>query len=309
MPLASDQVRRIVARVVDHGMDTKVVARQEGVSRRRVQELAKAYRTTRKVPELGRPGRPPAASCPVGLPALINRIQDEIDLGAVAIGEVLRKRHGIHVGTATIHEHLRRAGRVRDEPNKRVRKTPWIRYERSHPLTAVHMDWHYLNEDRKLCTVLDDCSRKILAAVELDAISAEASIALLKKAYDDNLWLAPIGEVITDHGSEFYAMRRDKNGESAHPFEAYCRQTGIRHILCRVKHPQSNGKIERFHATYDKSRPKHPTLGEFVDWYNTVRPHMSLDWDNLETPEQAFMRRSQDIRLGNFFAQVEAANA
>jgi putative transposase len=309
MPLDSDQVRRIVVRVVDHAMAARVVARQAGVSRRRVEQLAKEYRDTRKIPVLGRPGRPPAISCPVGLPALILRLHDEVDLGAAAIGDILRKRHDIHVGTRTVHEHLRRAGRVRDEPNKRVRKTPWIRYERTHPLSLVHMDWHYLDDDRKLCTVLDDCSRKILAAIELDAISAEASVALLKKAYDENRWICPIAEVITDHGSEFYAMKRGQDGRSAHLFEQYCLRTGIRHVLCRVKHPQSNGKIERFHATYDKSRHKHPTLQEFVEWYNAVRPHMSLDWDNLETPDQAFMRRSQDIRLGNFLAQLEATPA
>ncbi len=73
-----------------------------------------------------------------------------------------------------------------------------------------------------------------------------------------------------------------------------------------MKHPQSNGRIERFHASYEKSRHKFPSLQEFVAWYNSVRPHMSLDWDNRETPDQAFWRRSHDIRLGNFLTQMEA---
>ena len=28
-----------------------------------------------------------------------------------------------------------------------------------------------------------------------------------------------------------------------------------------------------------------------MEWYNHDRPHMSLDWDNLETPAQAFKRK------------------
>lgn len=304
MPLEPGQVEALVRRVVDYGMDPAKVASQFEVSKRRVNQLAKQYRETREVPVLGKAGRKPALSCPVGLPAIVARIQDEKGYAAVGIGKILRTRHDVHVGNDVIHGHLRRLGRVKDEPNKRVRKTPWIRYERSHPLSAVHMDWHYRKDGTFLCTVLDDCSRKVLAAVELDAISAEASIALLRKAFQENQWIAPIREVITDHGSEFYAMKRNKDGGSAHPFEGYCHDAGIRHILCRVKHPQTNGKLERFHATYEKHRHQHPSLDEFVEWYNTVRPHMSLDWDNLETPDQAFWRRSQDMRLGAFLASL-----
>ena len=29
----------------------------------------------------------------------------------------------------------------------------------------------------------------------------------------------------------------------------------------------------------------------FMEWYNYNRPHMSLDWDNLEIPAQAFKRK------------------
>ena len=128
---------------------------------------------------------------------------------------------------------------------------------------------------------------------------------MLEQAYQDNLHVMPIQEVITDHGGEFYANRRAKDGTAKHPFEEYCRQRGIRHALCRVKHPQTNGKQERFHGTYEKHRWSHPSLEEFVVWYNTVRPHMSLDWDNLETPEQAFWAKCQDIRLGNFLHLIE----
>lgn len=307
MPLSADQVKALVKRVVDHGMDTRVVAGQFSVTRRRVQQLAKEYRATGKVPVLDKPGRPARTCYPVGLPATIARIQDASGLGAAGTGHVLRQRYHIRVGNRLVHQLLRGMGRVKDEPNKRVRKTPWIRYERSHPLSALHMDWHYLpNGGGFLCSVIDDASRKVLGAVEKDAISAEASVAILDRAYRENLWLAPIREVITDHGSEFYAMRRDEDGQSKHPFERYCAEKGIRHILCKVKHPQTNGKQERFHATYEKHRAQHPSLEEFVQWYNEVRPHMSLDWENLETPSQAFMRKSQDMRLGAFLSQLEA---
>ncbi len=88
-------------------------------------------------------------------------------------------------------------------------------------------------------------------------------------------------------------------------FEKYCKEKGIHLILCKYHHPQSNGKIERFFQTYGKHRHRFATLQEFVDWYNTVRPHMSLDFNDFETPEKAFYRKAQDIVLGNFFMLME----
>ena len=62
------------------------------------------------------------------------------------------------------------------------------------------------------------------------------------------------------------------------------------HTLCKVGRPQSNGKIKRFFQTYEKHRQRFGTLEEFLTFYNEERPHMSLDWDNLETPAEAFER-------------------
>jgi len=42
--------------------------------------------------------------------------------------------------------------------------------------------------------------------------------------------------------------------------------------------------------TYDKHRWRFGTLDELLTFYNEERPHMSLNWDNLETPIDAFDR-------------------
>ena len=60
-----------------------------------------------------------------------------------------------------------------EEPNKKGRKRPWVRYERKHALSAVHMDWFYHLSQWQVVAVLDDCSRMILAAKECDRRSVE----------------------------------------------------------------------------------------------------------------------------------------
>ena len=54
-----------------------------------------------------------------------------------------------------------------------------------------------------------------------------------------------------------------------------------------MNHPQTVGKLERFHQTYEKHRGRFATLEEFVQWHNDVRVHMR----HVETPSQAFVRR------------------
>ena len=62
--------------------------------------------------------------------------------------------------------------------------------------------------------------------------------------------------VLTDHGTQFCANKRDKRGHAVHGFELYLKKYRIRHILCGVNHPQTNGKLEKFHELYDVHRPR-----------------------------------------------------
>ena len=76
------------------------------------------------------------------------------------------------------------------EPNKRIRKKPWVRYERSHSLSAVHVDWYYNPElDIWAGPVLDDTSRYVLD---------DAYHKLLHIGEISGNLLKTIGEVNTD---------------------------------------------------------------------------------------------------------------
>ena len=79
------------------------------------------------------------------------------------------------------------------------------------------------------------------------------------------------------------------------PLSSSAKQRGINHILARVKHPQTNGKIERWFGIYKQFREKVPTFEEFILWYNKIRPHQSLDDENgkMITPKEAFWKRAE----------------
>jgi len=71
----------------------------------------------------------------------------------------------------------------------------------------------------------------------------------------------------------------------------------IHHIKTKIKHPQSNGKIEKWWECYDNHRKAFATKEEFLKWYNEVRPHRSLKFEELETPKQAYERKKKQGRL------------
>lgn len=83
-----------------------------------------------------------------------------------------------------------------------------------------------------------------------------------------------------DHGAEFGAHHRDENGQWDSEFKKHIVNLGIKPILARVKHPQTNGKIEKWFDTYRRFRKLFSSFEEFVDWYNN-RPYGSLNFEEL----------------------------
>jgi putative transposase len=271
-------------------MDTGLVAEQFEVSQRRVQQLAKEYRDSGEVPQLETPGRDRYAEYPDDLEDRILELRQRLGAGAVAIAHVLRVRDGISIANNRVHEILQEYEHVSDNPNKQGRRRPWLRFERKYAGVTVHMDWYQNDRGEQVLAVEDDASRRVFDMIETDSSSAEASVELLDSVCQNVNSPVPILEVITDHGSEFINTRKDERPCLDHAFERYLHDKDIKHSLCKVGRPQSNGKIERFYQTYEKHRWRLGTLDEFLAFYNKERPHMSLDWDNLETPVEAFDR-------------------
>jgi putative transposase len=160
-----------------------------------------------------------------------------------------------------IHRVLLELGYAKHETSKQKRRKPWIRYERTHSLSLVHTDYHYTKDGKYLCTILDDASRKILAAGEFDHKTTANALLVLKQAIMEcETWGHPILAVLTDHGSEFCANKRDAKGCADHEYEQFLKDQGIVQIFCRVKHPQTNGKLEKLHDLYIRHR------GRVVVW-------------------------------------------
>jgi putative transposase len=126
---------------------------------------------------------------------------------------------------------------VEENMNKKKRRK-WVRYEREYSMSLWQGDWKMLGE-KWIIAFMDDASRFITCYGIFDNATTENTIKVLREGFAE--YGIP-DEILTDHGTQFVAA---KNREKAkHKFKEFLKENGIRHILARVNHPQTNGKIE-----------------------------------------------------------------
>jgi transposase InsO family protein len=253
-----------------------------GVSVRRVYQVKEAFDITGEVPDIGKNAGRPRKPFEEWEIQLVKKTYEKHRASADTIERLIEKAHEKHIGHNRIHQILIYLGYAKKKDKRDIRKKKWKRYERRHSLTAVHIDWHYFKGIWVFC-VIDDASRKLLALVETKKESTDNSILGMQ----DALKHGQIKQCISDHRSTFTSNFVDAKSR----FRDYLKSNGIKPILCRVRHPRSNGKVERLFQTYDNHREAFGTREEFMYWYNDLKPHRALNFDELETPSQAFIRK------------------
>lgn len=146
--------------------------------------------------------------------------------------------------------------------------------------------WYYLS------TVLDDYSRYIVhwelcSNMKVDDVTRSIDHALDKAGLSKGN--AP--KLLSDNGSCYISSE----------LSDYIQDKGMRHVRGRPNHPQTQGKIERYHRSmknvvklenYYLPGDLVQRLEEFVEHYNNHRYHESLD--NL-TPADVYFGRGSKI--------------
>jgi transposase InsO family protein len=207
-----------------------------------------------------------------------------LDSGAQSIAYHLARAGWPVPSVASIHRALVRRGLVVAQPHKRPRSA-WRRFEWPRPNDAWQIDatrW-LLAGGREVWVmdVLDDHSRLVVAARACAGPTGEAAWGAFCQG--SSAWGLP-AHVMSDNGMCFTSRFQQPRGET--DFERDLRALGIVHVRSSPGHPQTCGKLERFHQTLKRWLARQPLahshpqlqdqLDTFLVFYNHERPHRAL---------------------------------
>ncbi|MCA1696994.1 MAG: integrase core domain-containing protein [Actinobacteria bacterium] len=298
-----DVARYVVDAVVLEGRSYREVAKAHGVSKSWVAKLVARYRRG------GYEALVPRSKAAHGIP---HRTADDIEDRIVRLRKELESG-GFDAGAQTIHYHLglsdpsppsvstiwrvlKRRGFITPQPHKRP-KCSYIRFEATLPNESWQSDvtFYELKNGSKveILNFLDDFSRVCVASKVLVTTASPDVVATLYEA--GAAWGLP-ASVLTDNGCIYTAAYR--GGYSAMESELF--HLGITYKHSRPYHPQTCGKVERFHQTLKLFLSRQPgaqslaqlqaQVDRFVAYYNEIRPHRAK---GRMTPRAAFDSRDK----------------
>lgn len=153
-----------------------------------------------------------------------------------------------------------------------------------------HTDWHVIKSEKlkgqNIIVYIDDCSRRIMSYC-IGSMTTQNSLFTLYKAITKH-GVIPIC-LNSDRGTQFFPNKRNKGGKASHAFQKVLEELGIKFIPSRKRHPQTNGKNERFFGILDvEFDERFKDLDEFIKWYNNKRLSEAVDY---MTPNEAYKKR------------------
>jgi transposase InsO family protein len=200
--------------------------------------------------------------------------------GARKIAHLLWEE-GLRVSVATVHRTLLRRSAVHRIDQHSPAPT---RFERPFPNDLFQADFkgpmgRAGARDEPL-TVLDDHSRFALGVFALRDHRVEGVQECFVRVFER---YGMPRQLLMDHGTPWW---NNRNGWGLSRLSVFFIQHNIDLVFSRVGHPQTQGKIERFHRTLGRSMshqgpPEHWEQWQgrydgFVERYNQVRPHEAL---------------------------------
>ena len=293
--------RFLVEAVVLGKQSPNQLVREHPISRSWFYELLARYR--RDGPAALEPKSHRPASCPHQVDETVIEAILELraelsaaglDSGPLTILHHLAGRFDKSPSRVTIWRILKRQGLITPEPHKRP-KASFTRFEAELPNELWQTDateWH-LADSRKveILNLIDDHSRLCLASVAVPTVKAADAVQTFYSAVEE---YGPPTRFLSDNAAVFSGKSR--RGRVA--LESELDRLGVQCVHSTPYHPQTCGKVERFHQTLKlflaRQAPAESIvhlqlqLDAFRTVYNQQRPHRALDG---RTPIQAFHAR------------------
>lgn len=276
-----------VRRVLSHEKSKAALCREYGISRPTGDKWIKRFENGESLSDKSRKPFHTA-----------NKINDEVEQKIIsarkeepAIGATKTRRMLVNSGwsnppsISTINAVFKRNGLIETEAS--LKSTPITRFEKESPNDMWQGDFkgNYLMRNQERCnplSIVDDHSRYCLCA---DA-KKDMQYAGTRESFERTFRTYGLPKILLcDNGVPWGSSQSG----SITRFEVWLMELGILTIHIRVRHPQTQGKVERFNRSFKDERLKFYTPTDLADanrqrleyreFYNNKRPHYALGLD------------------------------
>lgn len=293
-----DEARmRFVVRAASGKESLSALCREFGISRPTGRKWRDRYRAQGRLGALREKSRRPHHSprrSPAELEEQVVELRQRYGWGARKLRRLLLDR-GVDTPAQTVHRILQRNGLV----NPAAPRSEGVRFEREAPNQLWQMDIKGPLKSRDgVCeplSILDDHSRYAVGLYPLRRANRASIQECLQRTFEAAGMPAAM---LMDRGSQWYSANSE-HGLTG--LAVWLIKQGVRLLHGRVRHPQTQGKVERFHGTIEAAVRHHGAPQTVAGWgawledfrreYNEVRPHESLGMETPATRWRASQKR------------------
>ena len=290
--VAGERIEFVVRALSESG-NFSALCREFGVSRKTGYKWLHRFEEVGSVSRLAEHSRRPHHSpgkTPEAVELRVEALRRRYGWGSKKL-QCLLAEEGLQLPRITIDRILKRRGLV---SHKRAAKPAQQRFERSRPNELWQMDFkgEYRRRGRPWIyplSLLDDHSRFCLGLYALrhpDSDSVQHQLVRTFERYG-----VPEA-ILADHGPPWWSMT---NGHGLTRLSVFLIRQDIRLLYSGIGHPQTQGKVERFHRTLGESLERRgapstleayqQSFESFRREYNEIRPHEAL---GMERPVERY---------------------
>jgi transposase InsO family protein len=293
--------RYVIEAILLEGASPSALARTHNISRSWIYELCERFQ------QGGYQALEPRSRRPLSSPTQVSGwVQSEVlqlraelsaaghDAGPQTIAHHLAERIPVVPSVTTIWRILKRHGLVTPQPHKRPRAS-YVRFQAKLPNETWQVDatpWRLADGSPvEILNFIDDHSRLCLTSTAFTTVKAMDVVQAFYQAVDR---FGLPASLLSDNAAVFTG--RTRRGKVI--LELELESLGIQVKHSSPNHPQTCGKVERFHQTLKHFLTHQPAaasldelqfqLDSLSEYYNTRRPHRSL---GRQTPLAAFNAR------------------
>ncbi len=285
-----EELRKEFALAAKNNVNFSALCREYGITRKTGYKWLERYSEGLSLADRSRKPFNVANKTPDDIEMLIINLRlENPGWGAKKLKSVLDKKGYEIPSVRTVNNILNRYGCISAEES--AKHKPFVRFEkeRCNEMWQTDFKGEFRMADNNYCyplNIFDDHSRFVIK-IAPSLSTGNTVLPVFRSAFEE---FGVPESVLSDNGAQFAGFRQGFT-----QFEKWLMNHDVLPIHGRFKHPQTQGKIERFHRAMKDELLKHTVIQDIHDaelqfqlWrekYNTVRPHEAL---NMQCPADIY---------------------